>query len=59
MRQQPKDREKFDAMMKGLSVADSKRELSKMSLMYVLDLSYPRADICLAIHDIEIDRGWH
>lgn len=59
MRQQPQDREKFDTMMKVLSNVDTKEELAKAALLYILDLSFPRADIMLAVHDIEVERGWH
>jgi hypothetical protein len=58
-RQQPKNREKFDAMCRVLSAAETKTELAQMSLMYIMDMSYERADIALALHNIEIERGWH
>ena len=57
--QQPIDPVNFDTMMKMFSNADSKDELSEMAMLFILDISYERADIALAIHDIEINRGWH
>lgn len=52
------NKDKFDGMLKVLSNATSKDELEKMSMLYVLDMSYPREDICLALKTIEVERGW-
>lgn len=59
MRQQPEQPEKYSAMMKVFNNAESHEELKKLSLMYILDLSFSRADIALALHDIEVEKGWH
>jgi hypothetical protein len=58
-RQKPENPDKFRAMMTVFAAADTKEELRKLSLMYIFDESYPRGDICLALHEIEVERGWH
>ncbi len=59
MRQQPENPEKYRAMRAGLSESESHEELKRMAVMlYVTDLSYPRADICLVLKDIETEKGW-
>lgn len=59
MSQAPVDPEKYERMKKFLSRASTKEELKSMTMLYILDQSYPRADIALALHDIEIEKGWH
>lgn len=49
---------KVTGMKKVLSNAESKAELEQLSLMYVFDASYERADICQVLKEIEIERGW-
>jgi hypothetical protein len=58
-REQAQDAAKYDAMVKLLVNATSKEELERMALLYIVDRSYPRADICLAIKAVELANGWH
>lgn len=55
---EPTNKEKYDRMVKLLSQADSKAELESMSMLYVMDMSFPREDICLALKTIEQEKGW-
>ena len=52
------DRIKFARLVKMLSHATNVRELESMSILYILDPSYSRADISLAIKQVELDKGW-
>jgi len=58
MRAQAKDPEKFDQMVKFLSNTESKEDLVRALLLYVMDLSYDRADICLAEKAVLKAKGW-
>jgi hypothetical protein len=53
-----KSQEKHDCMVKVLSKATSKEEMESIAMMYILDTSYPRADICRAMKTVERQRGW-
>jgi hypothetical protein len=60
MRQKPIDSEKFSAMKKVLKqAADTKDDLHKISIVYIMDESYPREDIALCIKEIKLENGWH
>ena len=50
--------EKYDRMVKLLGNAGSKGELEQMATLYIMDMSYPRADICLALKSVELEKGW-
>lgn len=45
-------------MLKVFDVADSKRELESLMLLYVFDLSFPREDILMAAKATELAKGW-
>lgn len=47
------DKDKLEAMVSSLRLARNKQELNDLALIYVLDLSYSRADICLAMKIVE------
>jgi hypothetical protein len=51
--------EQVDRMCKCFRFAVSKEELSKVALMYILDTEYSRSAITQALHDVEIEKGWH
>ena len=56
---QARNLEAYERMVKVFSCAEENGDLQLLSLMYVADLSYDRADICLALHTVEMARGWH
>jgi len=59
MSQQPINQAKYDEMVRDMRRVQTKEQLKTFTLLYILDLSYPRADIALALHDVEIEKGWH
>jgi hypothetical protein len=48
----------FKGMVSFLSNAETKDELEKAAVLFVLDTQYPRADICLALKTIKLEKGW-
>ncbi len=50
--QEPKDARRYESMVKVLSCANTKKEMETMSLLYILDLSFERSDITLALHNV-------
>lgn len=56
---QAKDTKRYEGMVKAFSHAEERGDLQMLSMMYILDMSYERTDICLALHTIEMARGWH
>lgn len=57
-RQQAQDHEKYDRMVKLLGNAATKEDMEQAALLFIMDLSYPRADIVLAIKAVEREKGW-
>jgi len=57
--QQPQDQAKYDEMVRDFRRCATKENLEVHMMIYLLDRSYPRADIALALHDVEIEKGWH
>jgi hypothetical protein len=55
---QPKDPDKFAAMLKLLGTAQSAEQLGQLTLLYTFDMTYPREDIMVALTRIEHERGW-
>lgn len=55
---QPKDPDKFEAMLKFLGTATSEAALRQMALLYTFDASYPREDLMVALTRVERQRGW-
>jgi uncharacterized damage-inducible protein DinB len=55
-----KNPEKFERMIRMVGEgAETKADMEKMIMMFfATDMSYHRADICLAMKVIEKDRGW-
>jgi len=53
-----KNLDKIDGMKKVLSSSRSKKELEALSIMFILDESYPREDICLVLKEIKKEKGW-
>ena len=54
-----KNADNYNRMVKAFSHADSKEQLAGLAVLYGLDMRYDRADICLALHTVEIAKGWH
>jgi hypothetical protein len=52
------DLEKFRQMRKFFSNAETKEALNKSAMLYILDMSYPRPDISLALKAVEMEKGW-
>lgn len=57
-REQALNQNKYDQIVKLLSKTLSRAEMEQVSMMFVLDPSFERADICLAMKDIEQKKGW-
>lgn len=55
MAEQP---EKYDRMVKLLGNAETKDDLELAAMLYIMDMSYPRADIALAVKAVEREKGW-
>lgn len=51
--------EQVERICKLLRMADSKQALEKAALWYIIDPEYSRSAITQAMHDVEIERGWH
>ena len=56
---QAKNLDKYKQMVKMMSVAENKEELGQATMLFMLDMSYDRGDICLALHTVECAKGWH
>lgn len=54
----PKNAEKFSQMEKMLGRADSADSLKQLSMLFVLDMSFDREDIMVAIGRVERANGW-
>lgn len=52
------DPEKYGRMVQVFRTADKADDLRMLSMMYVLDMSYPREDISLALKVVEKEKGW-
>ena len=57
-RAQAEEPEKYDRMVKVFDHADTKDELERMAMLYIMDMSFPRGDIALAVKATESERGW-
>ena len=57
-KQPPQDEERFDRMMTAFAATKTHDEMKLLSWAYIFDLSYPRADICLAMKETEQAKGW-
>jgi hypothetical protein len=59
MSPQAKNREQFDRMVTFFRRADTEDDLKKCVMMFVMDMSYQRSDIMLALGIVEREKGWH
>lgn len=56
---QAKDVWKFTQMVGFFREAETHDEMKRISvMMFIPDLSYERADICLALKVVELEKGW-
>lgn len=53
------EREQVERMVKLLGNAPDRQTMNRMAMLYILDMSYSRAAIAQAIHDVEVAKGWH
>lgn len=58
LRAQAKEPEKFDRMVKLMGATENREDLQTATLLYVLDMSYDRGDICLAEKAVKQSKGW-
>ena len=49
---------KFTQMVKIMRMAQDEDDLKNISITFIVDLSFERADICLALKCVETERGW-
>lgn len=54
----PIDAEKFSQMVKIFESAPTKESLASLSLIFMIDLSYDRQDLLVAMGRVEQARGW-
>jgi hypothetical protein len=55
---QAKDYGRYAQMIIIFRNAESKEELNNLSILYIMDMSFERADICLALKTVEFEKGW-
>lgn len=55
---EPKDAEKFSAMLKLMGTAKDEAALRQIMLLYTFDMTYPREDILVALGRIEREKGF-
>lgn len=55
---EPKDAWRFAAMLKIFGEAETHKVLKDMTMLYILDMSYAREDILVALGRIEREKGW-
>lgn len=53
-----KNADHYNELVGHLLQAGSKREMERLSMPYMMNMEFDRADICLAYHTIEWARGW-
>lgn len=59
LRGTPKWKDQAETVSKSMRSAETKNQLEIMAMAYILDRSYSRGAICQAMHDVEIEKGWH
>ena len=57
-RKQAKDPDKFDYMLGVLTLVESKIELERAAMAYILDKEYSRPDISLVLKAIKTAQDW-
>lgn len=58
-RDSDKWREQVERISTLLRASKDKKELEAASVWYILDLEYSRSAITQAMHDVEVEKGWH
>ena len=54
----PEDPEAFERMGKMMRAAETPEELRTVSVMFIMDMSYPRQDIATMLGRVEREKGW-
>ena len=57
-RRQAKDPDKFNYMLGMLTLFESRIELERAAMTYILDKEYSRPDISLVLKAIKTERDW-
>lgn len=52
-------KEQVDRISRFLRTALVKADVDKIAFMYIMDTEYSRSAITQAMHDVEIEKGWH
>ena len=52
------DKDGFEQMVKFFRNSQTHSDLERAALLFVFDMSYFRADICLAVTVVERENGW-
>lgn len=55
----PEDADAFERMLTVFRGCEAQDELRTWTVVYTLDLSYPRQDIVVALGRVEREKGWH
>jgi hypothetical protein len=50
--------EMFEQLMRAFSATETPDELKTVTFMFLLDLSYSRSDIYVALRRVEKQKGW-
>lgn len=58
LRKEASDPERYDLMIRAMRWSETVEELEKLTLLYVLDLSYPRDTIYCAQDAVRRAKGW-
>ncbi len=54
----PQDREKYERLLKFFSNVQEADDLKTAMLLFIMDISYPRADIIMAERVTKKTKGW-
>lgn len=54
----PVDRARFDEMLRDARRVERHENLTTFEMCWILDLRYPRADICAVMNIVEHEKGW-
>jgi hypothetical protein len=52
-------KEQVDRISRFMRTAVVKADIDKIAFMYITDTEYSRSAITQAIHDVEVEKGWH
>lgn len=55
---QAESKEKLEEMVRDMDNAPDPEQLENFTLLYLFDMSYPRADIAMAEKYTRLEKGW-